>query len=272
VSYETLAQPENESRLKKVKTLMTVGGILPMIWRMDIRRPAFDASLPEHIRWVNIWARLDPADSGPIDADRVLKAKPTAPKKKDRSDPPRTWLSVSPLGDPEPGGYEDVIVSNEDDVMRDHTAYWRNGHEVAPRLVREIRGDGANAATGGFEQEEGVRALRRRLQILCVSGPRLLAWYAFPAVVTAVLAGWWTPMSVESAGTRLIIAVAMGVGVTLGAHALCWIARKTLWSRGLETFAMFSSAVPPRTEDEWKVTSHPDRKVFGVGMGQMYRE
>ena len=55
-------------------------------------------------------------------------------------------------------------------------------------LVREIWGAGASEATGHFQEEEGHRALRRRFQILALSGPRLVAWYVLPVGFAALLA------------------------------------------------------------------------------------
>ena len=122
VSYETLAIPQNSERASRVRSLVTVGGILPMVWRIRSRRPAIDRPLPRHIRWVNVWSRLDPADSGPIADDRLRVAKPGHRREIDSTDEKETLLSVSSLRDPVPGGFADIVVSNEDDLLRDHTS------------------------------------------------------------------------------------------------------------------------------------------------------
>jgi hypothetical protein len=158
---------------------------------------------------------------GPIDAARVLKVKPNVTVD-DHAGPPRRWLKVRPLDEPRAGAFEEIIVRNEDDVFRDHTAYWQNGHEVV--------------------------------------GPRLLAWYAFPA-------------SVLTAGGMAPSAFAVGLSVMLAAHGACWIGRKTIWDGWLGRLNAFSPVVRPGPDDRWEVTGGPGgAEVIGLGIGKTYRE
>ena len=268
IAYETLADEQNKAAARPVRTLITVGGILPMVWRMSRLRPAFDRPLPSHIRWVNLWARLDPAEGGPLRYDHIATTgTATEPA---RATANSGFLSFLPLGEPASGTREEVVVSNEDDVSRDHTTYWRNGHEVIPRLAREIWGKGASEATANFEQQAAQRAFRRRLCILCTSGPRLLAWYV---VLVASYIAWTDSEAILLAGAHATIAervlAAALVGAAAGgvAHLVVWVARKTLWDRFLCRLAAFSTAVPPRPPVVGVMGDNEPVTVIGIGLG-----
>ncbi len=187
IAYETLVIEENRARVQRVKSLITVGSILPMIWRMKSRRPSFDLPLPENLRWVNLWARYDPADAGPIKSERIKVAMPSFdPSPPLKIEKGRRWLM--PFADQGHPGFKEIIVSNEDDFSTDHSGYWDNHHEVIPELVRQIWGEGSSEATANYEYYEGLRSFRRKLRIAVLSGPRLLSWCALPVVCLLSLA------------------------------------------------------------------------------------
>lgn len=180
VSYDTLVQPQNAERTAHVRTLMTIGGILPMVWRTTPRRATFDAALPGKIRWVNIWARFDPAEGGPIDKERATIAMPSL---QDYGPAPRrTVLWLPPHSVPRSETFQDVTVSNEDDILRDHTTYWRNHHEVIPRIAFEIWPDGAETLDSRV-RSDAIRTFRRRVRVLKRTGPRVLVWCAGPLLL-----------------------------------------------------------------------------------------
>jgi hypothetical protein len=182
VSYDTLVQPDNAERTAQVRTLMTIGGILPMVWRTTPRRAAFDAALPGEIRWVNIWARFDPAEGGPINKERATVAMPSFQNCEPA--PRRTFLWLLPRDVPQSRTFEDVAVSNEDDILRDHTTYWQNYHEVIPRIAFEIWPDGAETLDSRV-RSDAIRAFRRRVRVLERTGPRVLVWCAGPFLLAA---------------------------------------------------------------------------------------
>jgi tetratricopeptide (TPR) repeat protein len=267
VSYETLVSAGNQVRILKVKSLVTVGAILPMLWRISPHRTSFDQPLPAHIRWVNLWARFDPADSGPIDRQTLERAKPDAPQET-RPLGISTFFLFQPLPDPEPGGFKEVIVSNEDDLLRDHTTYWQNFHEVAPQLVRNIWGEGSSDATGNFHRQEGIRAFRQKLLVLCVSGPPLIAWYTFPIAFSLSLVG-----TSYTGGSPLLHSLFVGLTTLLASHALCWIGKKVFWERSLMNRPVFSACVPPPSQESRVVhiESVGAVEVIGVGAGRHLR-
>lgn len=164
VSYDTLVQPQNSERVARVRSLVTIGGILPMVWRTRPHRESFDHSLPSGIRWLNLWARFDPAEGGPIDDSRVRAAMPNRVATNARQRP-RSLLWLAPHRSPEPATFEDVAVSNEDNIILDHTSYWQNLDEVTPRIAREIWPDGPRRLDA-FERSDAIRAFRRRVRIL----------------------------------------------------------------------------------------------------------
>jgi hypothetical protein len=170
VSYDTLVQPHNLQRAARVRTLMTIGGILPMVWRTSPRRETFDAPLPRQLRWVNIWARFDPAEGGPIDKARASIAMPGLQDWEPA--PRRTFLWLPPRNVPRSNTFEDVVISNEDDILRDHTTYWQNYHEVIPRIAFEIWPEGAETLDTR-ERSDAIRAFRRRLRVLERTAPRV---------------------------------------------------------------------------------------------------
>ena len=218
-------------------------------------------------------------------------------------------LSVSALPDPQPGGFSEIVVSNEDDLVRDHTSYWDNPHEVTPLLVREIWGAGASEATGHFQEEEGHRALRRRFLILALSGPRLVAWYALPVVFAALLATvnassdpWaFVPPSPESmqalldawglsrlarwplidrlvtagaARTDYVLAALVASALaTLVAQLVYGFMRSVLWNGFFKELDMFNPTVPVR-ERSARVARMEDgtaAPIVAIGTGRGFR-
>lgn len=187
VSYDTLAQPGNAHRAERVRALVTVGGILPMVWRTSPRRPSFDAPLPPGIRWLNLWARFDPAEGGPISPERLKAAMPdlATPTQHVR---PWSLLWLLPRPAPASRSFEDVAVSNADSILLDHTSYWTNLDEVMPRIARELW-PGGGAELDARERSDAARAYRRRLHILRTTGLRLVTLYLAGG---ALWAGWGT--------------------------------------------------------------------------------
>jgi hypothetical protein len=179
VSYDTLVQPHNKERTARVRTLMTIGGILPMVWRTVPRRDTFDTALPEQIRWVNLWARYDPAEGGPLSQERARIAIPGLREWK--PPPGRGLLNLLPRAAPQSATFEDIAISNEDCIILDHTAYWQNYHEVIPRIAFEIWPDGAETLDGR-DRSDAIRAFRRRARILARTGPCVLLWCAAPFI------------------------------------------------------------------------------------------
>ena len=228
VSYDTLVQPQNAERAARVRSLVTIGGILPMVWRTRPHRDSFDYSLPSGIRWLNLWARFDPAEGGPIDDPRLRIAMPGRVGT-EASQNPRSFLWLAPLPSPEPATFEDVAVSNEDNIVLDHTSYWQNVDEVTPRIAREIWPDGPRDLDA-FERSDAIRAFRRRVRILRRTGPRVLALYALPISLLA--------------GVQVIVSVAC----TAALFALVWSLTRSRQD-DLEVAPEDDSSLPPLREE-----------------------
>jgi hypothetical protein len=255
-----------------------------------------------------LWSRLDPADPGPITAARLRVAKPNSALTQAAPHDTNRLLSVGALADPQPGGFAEVVVSNEDDALQDHTGYWDNPHEVTPVLVRELWGPGASESTGNFEQEEGLRALRRKLQILALSGPRLIAWYILPVVFLALmgqmdqggpltfvprdsssilqvvdawglsrLAGWpvFNTFLARPDGVIdcLLIALTGGIIATVLAQLLYGFTRSVLWNGFLKELEMFSATVPSGDRESRVARMEDGRsaQIVGIGVGRGIR-
>ncbi|PKB84367.1 MAG: hypothetical protein BZY88_00055 [SAR202 cluster bacterium Io17-Chloro-G9] len=165
IAYETLAlNRDNNHRVNKVKSLITVGSALNLVRRLENCRSSFYLPLG-NVPWVNIRARHDPLRAGPTKgtgSDEVV----------------------------------DVQVSNEGDPFNDHSGYWANEHQVFPRLVGEIWGKDANDVFHMQADEHWVNLgwlAKRKVRILCISGFRWAAWGVFPATISVGLAsffGW----------------------------------------------------------------------------------
>jgi hypothetical protein len=239
-----------------------------MVWRMTRVRRSFGRPLPPYLRWVNLWARLDPAECGPLPRGRMSRAAATTEAA--RVTATGGFLSFLLADDPLPGTHEEVVVSNEDDVSRDHTTYWRNGHEVIPRVLREIWGKGGSEATANFERQTALRAFRQRLRILCTSGPKLAAWYVLPVVSYLVWADGAAVLSSRAQATtagRLLAASLVGAAAAGVAHLVVWIARKTVWDRFLSRLAVFSTAVPPPAPVVAVTGDDKPATIIGIGLG-----
>ena len=247
VSYDTLVQPQNAERAARVRSLVTIGGILPMVWRTRPHRESFDYSLPSGIRWLNLWARFDPAEGGPIDDPRVQMAMPDRAAT-DARQSLRSLLWLAPLRSPEPATFEDVAVSNEDNIVLDHTSYWQNVDEVTPRIAREIWPDGPRQLDA-FERSDAIRAFRRRVRILRRTGPRVLALYALPISLMA--------------GVHVVVSVAC----TAALFASVWSLTRQ-YREELEVAPEDDTSLPLRREQEVTFADGKKGTTLAFGSGK----
>ena len=165
IAYETLALSENADWPTDEIVLITCGSILNMVWEQQ-PRASFKLPLqPDNIRWVNLYTRYDPASPQAVDSGpNARHSKPNC----------------------------DDQVTNEDDVFRDHSAYWQNDEQVISRLVEEIWSE-QPASHFLLNDIDKARAVwRRKIRILALSLPRLMVWYSFPVLLGLFLRfpGW----------------------------------------------------------------------------------
>lgn len=178
IAFETIVLPENKPKLKNIKTLIMVGSIMNMVWKMGTRRRSFDRAIPSGIRLVNIFTRYDPAFAGPLESTpSVVKHRKI-------------------------GKLTEFEVSNEDDLFRDHSAYWTNSHQVIPLIIREIIGSKSRSRDAEVRKEflmkrrdVASRISRRKWQILLLSLPRLAVWYSFPGIMV------WQFLTIDGVGS-----------------------------------------------------------------------
>ncbi len=175
IAYEALTIKSNQSWSKHVRKLITVGSIMRMVWQGHPRkrRSTFNTALTTG--WINFWTRYDPALPGPIEESYN---KNTCIHRADGS---------------QRGEVTDVAVTNEDDPLGDHTSYWRNYHQVIPRILAEITDEPARDGTDVYEShpilpgshedkiapndEEWKASLQRKHIALLLTVPRLvLTW------------------------------------------------------------------------------------------------
>jgi hypothetical protein len=139
--------------------------------------------------WLDIHARLDPLPSGPLKQDIVNQANVHPSQVKRRR------------------------VLNLENPIRDHSYYWQNRSEVAPRLARAINGGRYPWPEAGITRAK-LEGHHRRLEELArwrlVVGAFLVAAMA---TLGLILAGpwdclsYWVPVSIALVGVALYGAV-----------------------------------------------------------------
>lgn len=148
IAYETLALKYNQVITSKIKTFFTLGSILQMVWKRP-HRPSFDQPLRSDLKWFNLWTKYDPALSGPTPSQK-------------RSE-----------------NFVERQVSNDDNLLSDHTAYWSNYRQVISFIVSQIW-DTSKSNTPFYQTrgQQNMDTKIRKQYLLWLTIPRLMAWYS----------------------------------------------------------------------------------------------
>jgi hypothetical protein len=159
VAYDALSSGIVE-HVDRVTTLITFGAALNNAWDPHVapaRSCRIDEPLPEHMRWLNLWAAYDPVVGGPV-------------------------IPPAPLRPP-----LNVEVTNRMNVLLDHGGYITNREEFLARLAQEIESPSDHTHSRFWPGERAAAGwLRRhRDRVLALVGWRLFAMVAFGAAMLA---------------------------------------------------------------------------------------
>ena len=151
IAYETLALKYNSAVTSKVRSFFTLGSILNMVWSRP-HRQSFDQPLRPDLKWFNFWTKYDPALAGPTPTRR-------------RS-----------------GDFVERQVSNNDNLLSDHTGYWQNFPQVISFIVGQVWESDENNPFFQTPARQNAETATRKRRLLWLTIPRLIAWYS-PLIV-----------------------------------------------------------------------------------------
>lgn len=175
IAYEGLTTVLNRPDVlagRKPVTFISLGQALRRMWLlagMDNHR--LRRVMPDHVRWLDIWARYDPIAAGPLTAAALPRlaawTDPTTPDPHDA-----ICATLARL--------ENIDVVNRDSLLTDHTTYWQNMEQVVGPIALELT--------------RGHPAMERHVQANLASPDRVVwrrwqvAWRATFAMVAALAA------------------------------------------------------------------------------------
>ncbi|HEV8672193.1 MAG TPA: hypothetical protein VGS01_15820 [Candidatus Limnocylindria bacterium] len=161
VAYDALSSGIVKD-VDRVKTLITFGAALNNAWDPHVapaRSCRIDEPLPEHMRWLNLWAAYDPVVGGPV-------------------------IPPEPLRAP-----QNIEVTNRMNVLLDHGSYIANREEFLSRLAQEVDSPADHTRSRFWPGEKAALGWQRRHRdrVLALVGWRLFAMVAFGAAMLARL-------------------------------------------------------------------------------------
>ena len=147
----------------RVKRFFSVGSTMRLAWQSPERQrsgltTALSQANPD-LKWFNFWARYDIAHPGPV-IERYEKTTGTAASQ-----------------------IEDISVTNENSLLRDHVTYETNSEQVISRIVAEIWGDKEEEPFVLSPEDVRANDNSRIGRVLWLAYPRLVLLYLFPVLL-----------------------------------------------------------------------------------------